>query len=182
MTTPRPEPKSEKNLDGYGAPPIPWSKIRDRLDHGITQAPNTGGPNRHTCWLTTLDPDGRAHVTGIGVLWLDDTFYFNSGLGTRKSKNLARDPRCTLAVATQDFDLIVEGAAALVTNPATVARVAEAFRVDWPAEVAEDGISLRADYSAPSAGPPPWSVYAITPQTVYALGTSEPGGAERWQF
>src|SRR5260370_11868298 len=31
------EPKSEHNLDCYGAPLIPWSKLRDRLDHGVTQ-------------------------------------------------------------------------------------------------------------------------------------------------
>ena len=48
------EPKSEQNLDGYGAPLIPWSKIRDRLDQGFTQEPEKGGPNRHTCWLTTV--------------------------------------------------------------------------------------------------------------------------------
>jgi hypothetical protein len=45
------EPTAERNLDGYGAPVIPWTKVRERLEAGVTQAPGTGGPNRHTCWL-----------------------------------------------------------------------------------------------------------------------------------
>ena len=27
-----------------------------RLDQGLSQAPDTGGPNRHTCWLATINP------------------------------------------------------------------------------------------------------------------------------
>ena len=34
---------------------------------GVTQAPDTGGPNRHTCWLATINADGSPHVTGIGA-------------------------------------------------------------------------------------------------------------------
>ena len=32
-------PKSAKNLDGYGAPEIPWGKVRSVLDAGFTQFP-----------------------------------------------------------------------------------------------------------------------------------------------
>src|SRR5260370_33490702 len=53
------EPKSEHNLDGYGAAIIPWSTISGRLDQGFTREPEKGGPNRHTCWLTTVRPGGR---------------------------------------------------------------------------------------------------------------------------
>ena len=92
------EQRNERNLDGYGAPPIPWSSVVERLDQGITQAPETGGPNRHTFWLATVNPDGRPHVVPLGVGWVDDHFYFTSGLGARKAKNLERDPRCAIIV------------------------------------------------------------------------------------
>jgi hypothetical protein len=119
----------------------------------------------------------------LGVLWVEDTFYFTAGAATRKAQNLARDPHCVITVATRDFDLVLEGAAVKVTDPATLARVAEAFRADgWPAAVNESETALTAAYSAPSAGPPPWEVYAFTPETVFALGTSEPHGATRWRF
>ncbi len=59
-----------KNLaDLYNAPLMDWGKIEARLNDGITQAPDTGGPNRHTCWLVTINPHGSAHVNGIGAMW-----------------------------------------------------------------------------------------------------------------
>ena len=91
--------------DLYDLPLLDWSQIQARLDDGIPQAPGSGGPSRHTCWLTTINPDGSAHVTGIGATWVDGTFWFETGERTRKGRNLARDPRCVLSVATHDFDL-----------------------------------------------------------------------------
>jgi hypothetical protein len=38
------------------------------------------------------------------------------------------------------------------------------------------------EFSAPSAGPPPWYVYEMTLENVYAVATKEPGGATRWSF
>jgi hypothetical protein len=175
------EPTAERNLDGYGAPPIPWSKVRDRIDAGINQVPGTGGPDRHTAWLATVRPDGGPHAMPLGLLWVDGGFYFNAGPSTRKARNLAHDPRCVLTIATQEFDLVVEGTAAKVTDPARVERIAAAFAAEgWPA-TARDGV-LYAEYSAPTAGPPPWDVYEVTPSTVFALGTEEPWGGMRWRF
>jgi nitroimidazol reductase NimA-like FMN-containing flavoprotein (pyridoxamine 5'-phosphate oxidase superfamily) len=175
------EPVAERNLDGYGAPPIPWARVRERLDAGLTQAPGSGGPARHTCWVATVRPDGRPHVVPVGVLWVDGRFYFNAGATTRKAKNLARNPHCVITVATNPFDLVVEGEAVKVTDEAKLQRIAEVYASQgWQATV-RDG-ALSAEYSAPSAGPPPWEVYEVTPATVFALGTAEPYGATRWRF
>ena len=38
------------------------------------------------------------------------------------------------------------------------------------------------EFSAPSAGPPPWYVYEFMPEDAYAVATEEPGGATRWTF
>jgi PPOX class probable F420-dependent enzyme len=169
--------------DLYDAPLLDWSRIETRLGAGIGQAPGAGGPDRHTCWLATVNPDGSPHVTGVGALWADGCFWFETGQGTRKGRNLARDPRGTLSVATREFDLVVEGEAALVTDPATVASLAARWAAGgWPARVDDTGQALTAEFSAPSAGPPPWHVYRLTPRTATALGTVAPGGATRWQF
>src|ERR1019366_6745898 len=86
------------NLDTiYGSPQLDWGSIEGRLDAGVSQAPDTGGPNRHTCWLATINRDGSPHLTGVGALWADGTFWFETGGDTRKGRNLARDPRCTLS-------------------------------------------------------------------------------------
>ena len=169
--------------DLYDLPLLDWSQIEAGLDKGITQVPDTGGPNRHTCWLTTINADGSPHVTGIGALWADGSFWFETGEGTRKGKNLARDPRCVLSVATHDFDLVVEGTASKISDPQIVAAMAARWAADgWPARVDDSGQALTADFSAPSAGPPPWSVYRIDVRTATALATVAPGGATRWRF
>jgi Pyridoxamine 5'-phosphate oxidase len=170
-----------KNLDGYGTPPIEWQRVRDILTSEITQAPDTGGPNRHTPWLTTINPDGSPHVTPVGFVQLAGVWYFTSGPGTRKSRNLAADPRCVVSVATHPFDLVIEGSAARVTDADELRCVAAEYnRVGWPAQV--EGDAFTAEYSAPSAGPPPWHVYSIAPATVYAFGTAEPYGATRFKL
>jgi PPOX class probable F420-dependent enzyme len=172
-----------RNLaDLYVLPAIDWAAITARLESGLTQVPGTGGPDRHTCWLATVNPDGTPHVTGVGALWAEGSFWFETGRQTRKGRNLARDPRCTLSVATVEFDLVVEGEASLVTDPATVANLAELWAVEWPCTVDESGVALTAEFSAPSAGPPPWHVYRIDARRATALATIEPGGATRWSF
>jgi PPOX class probable F420-dependent enzyme len=173
-----------RNLaDLYELPLLDWDLIVARLDDGVPQAPGDGGPDRHTCWLATIDPDGRPHVTGVGALWIDGAFWFETGRRTRKGRNLDRDPRCTLSLATHEFDLVVEGEAHVVTDPATVGELAAVWSAQgWPARVDDSGTALTAEYSAPSAGPPPWHVYRITAQRATALQTVEPGGATRWTF
>jgi len=173
-----------RNLaDLYELPLMDWARIESRLVEGVEQAPGGGGPNRHTCWLATIDADGRPHVTGVGAIWVDGSFWFETGERTRKGRNIARDPRCTLSVATEEFDLVVEGEAHQVTDPAVVADMAGRWAADgWPARVDESGTALTAEYSAPSAGPPPWHVYRLVPKAATALQTVAPGGATRWSF
>ena len=172
------------NLSGhYDLPAMSWDAVRARLEAGVDQAPASGGPNRHTCWLTTINDDGSPHVTGVGALWVDDAFWFETGRSTRKGRNLARDPRCVISVATDPFDLVVEGEAHPVTDSAIVARLAVEWAAGgWPCRVDDSGTALTADFSAPSAGRPPWSVYRITARRATSLLTVEPGGATTWQF
>jgi hypothetical protein len=162
----------QTNLDIYGAEPIPWSRALDQLQDDSA---------KKTTFLATVRPDSRPHVAGVGALWLDDRFYFTSGAGTRKSRGLAANPNCVVSVALPDLDLVVEGTATRVTDDATLQRLAGRFAAQgWPARV-DDG-ALTAPYSAPSAGPPPWYLYVVTPVTAFGVATAEPYGAMRWRF
>ena len=107
-------------------------------------------------------------------------FWFETGETTRKGRNLARDARCTLSVAADEFDLIVEGEAHQVTDPELVADLARRWAAEgWPARVDDSGHALTADYSAPSAGP---HVYRLMFRVATAVGTTEPFGATQWRF
>ena len=175
---------AENLAELYHLPLVDWSRIAARLELPVHQAPGTGGPNRHTCWLATIDADGSPHLTGVGALWVEGTFWFETGASTRKGRNLARDPRCTIGLAVDEFDLVVEGEAHQVTDAPTVAAMAARWVESdgWPARPDESGSALTAEYSAPTAGPPPWHVYRIEPRTATAITTVEPSGATRWRF
>ena len=82
-----------KNLaDLYGTPLLDWDRVHHPPCPGVEQAPGGGGPNRHTCWLATINADGSPHLTGVGALWIDGAFWFETGKTTRKGRNLAGTP------------------------------------------------------------------------------------------
>ena len=162
------------NLDIYGHAPIPWSRALDQLNAWES------GPGKST-FLSTTRPDGRPHVAGVGAFWLVERFYFTSGAKTLKSRNLAANPHCTIALTLPDMDLVVDGVAQRVTDEETLQRVARiANEGGWPATV-KDG-SLTAEFSAPSAGPPPWDLYEVEPKVAVGVAYKEPYGAMRWRF
>lgn len=165
-------PVETTNLDRYGSPPLPWSRPRDLL---------AGGQANVSFFLGTAGPDGRPHAAGVGALWLDGDVYVVSGPGTRKSRNLAANPACTISCPLEGIDLVMEGEATRVVDPATLERLAARYRAGgWPAEVAGD--AFTAPYSAPSAGPPPWHLYRVRIRTAVGVATAEPFGATRWRF
>jgi Pyridoxamine 5'-phosphate oxidase len=163
-----------KNLaELYGLDPIPWSRALEALE--------TGNQRNETSFLATTRPDGRPHLAGVGAVWDGGKVYFVSGAGTRKSRNVAENPICAISMSLPGIDLVIEGPAERVTDDATLNRLAKRYADGgWPARV-ENG-AFTYDYSAPSAGPPPWDLYAITPTTIFGVLAAEPGGATRWRF
>ena len=136
-----------------------------------------------TAHVATTRADGSPHVVPVWYLVDGDALVFTCARDSVKGRNLARDPRCSISVAGPDFDVVLEGTASKVTDPSIVAELARVAADDgWPARVDDSGAAITAEYSAPSAGPPPWHVYRFTPRRATALGTKEPGGATRWDF
>src|SRR4051794_23918316 len=164
-----------------GLPPVDWTAIVDKLSAG--SAPPPDALNARTTWLSTLNEDGSPHVTAVGAIWLDGTFWFQTGGATRKGRNVTRDPRCSVAVSVRDADVVLEGDARRVTDPDAVARVAQAWADSgWPAESAEDGSGITAPFNAPAQGAPPWNVYRIEPRSATVVLSTEPGGLTRFRF
>ena len=60
-----------------GLPPVDWAAVAEKLDAGPAPAPDA--PNSRTTWLSTINQDGSPHVTAVGALWLDGTFWFQTG-------------------------------------------------------------------------------------------------------
>ena len=167
-------PNETTNLDAYGFAELPWSRPRAILA--------AGSPGPDVTWfLGTTRSDGRPHAAGIGALWFDGDLYFTSGPGTRKARNLAEQPACTISAKLEGIDLVFEGEANRTVDKATLEQVVELFQKGgWPAEV--EGDAFTAPFSAPSAGPPPWHLYRFRFHTVFGVATAEPYGATRWRF
>ncbi len=176
MTIATISPRETKNLDIYGDPPLEWQRVIDALAKARDLPVSDAGSH---FWIATTRPDGRAHVMGAGIAWDGSHFYLVSGPGTQKSKNLARDPRCVITVAAPGIDIVAEGETTIVRDEAELQRIATLYS-DWGPQV-RDG-AFWHEFSAPSAGPPPWDVYKITPTTVYAVAAEEPNGATRWRL
>jgi nitroimidazol reductase NimA-like FMN-containing flavoprotein (pyridoxamine 5'-phosphate oxidase superfamily) len=142
---------------------VSWSLAEDRLSH----------PERpRTSWLATVRPDGAPHLMPLITAWLDGGLYILSGLRTRKGRNLLREPRCVIAVPSStlpSLDLIVEGRAERVSDAEHLRRVVEHFgsELEWPGlEIVGDQVNGP---NAPTAGPPPYAVFRVTPSRIFGL-------------
>ena len=156
---------------------LSWSRAVTQLER-LQPAGGSRGP---TCWLATSGHDGHPHVAGVVGHWDDETFFFVSGPGTRKSRNLAADSRCSVAISLGDLDLVLEGAAHRVSDVATLERIAAGFSErGWPLEVSGDLVT--APFQAPTAPPPPWHMYALKPERALGVATAGEPGATRWTF
>src|SRR5262245_17921694 len=108
------DPVEVTNLDIYGSAPLEWSRAKALLS-------DTKGPEV-THFLSTVEPDGRPHIAGVGALWFDGDLYVVSGERTRKSKNIAANPACAIAVRLPGMDVTLEGTAARVMDVQTLER------------------------------------------------------------
>ena len=167
-----PEPKAEVMVDypfKQTQPPIVsasalgWSEVVKLLT-------NPEG----TTWLSTVSGEGQVHTTPIGAFFVNETYYFTSGQGTRKRANLDQNPSCTICIHAGDYDIVAEGTAALTRDEAKVQQLAAFCRsAGWPVEAS--GSTFDAPYHAPTTGPGPYDVYEMTLRKVFALGITDEG-------
>ena len=85
-----------------------------------------------------------------------------------------------ITVAAPGTDVVAEGEAQDRPGRVPSCGRSPSCSEDWGPQV-RDG-AFWHEFSAPSAGPPPWDVYEITPRTVYGLSSGEPHGATRWRL
>jgi hypothetical protein len=161
-------PTAEEPIAGSG-PAMPWVLAQERLAESDTY------------WLSTVRPDGAPHSVPVLAVWANGTLHVCAGHSTRKARNLARDPRCAVGTSTAGMDLVVEGEAIGVGDETELRRVAEAYadKYEWPVTVREGAFHGEG---APTAGPPPYYVYAVRPSAVFGFATDGGQVSTRWRF
>ena len=100
-------------------------------------------------------------------IWLDNAYYFSTGSTTRKAKNLAANPNCTVCNENAEEAVIVEGQARQLVVPEIPAAAFSLYQKKY---------GWKLD---PDMGP----VFKVTPRVVFAMPEKLfPAGATRWMF
>jgi hypothetical protein len=115
---------------------LPWSWAVERLEKA------------HDYWVATTYPDGRPHVTPVWGMWLDDAVWFSCGPNSRKSRNLERDPRCTIATDIPSQPVVIEAVVTRRPERDDAARFAELSTIKYEVEYSVDFFHSNALYEA----------------------------------
>ena len=99
--TPAPSAELDATFSDERATPTPWTDASNAMEEAGVY------------WVVTVRTSGRPHVTPVAGAWIDDAFYFSTGSGEQKAKNLAANPRVAVVTGCNDFDegldVVIEG-------------------------------------------------------------------------
>ncbi|MGW1965418.1 pyridoxamine 5'-phosphate oxidase family protein [Streptomyces sp. NPDC001935] len=136
-------------------------------------------------WVSTVRPDGRLHVTPVIAAWHEGVLYFSTGPGEQKAKNLAHNRHCALTTGanslTEGLDVVIEGEASPVSDPAVVERVITAYETKYGAHITSPEGTFHGIGDAFRKGDA--VVYAVAPATGYGFGRDDGVYTHtRWAF
>jgi hypothetical protein len=156
-------PASADSLLGEVALPAEWSRAREYL-----------GEAPATYWLATAGRDGKPHVRPILAVWADGSLFFCASESTRKIKNLALDPHCSISVEWERLDLVIEGMVVKVRDESRPKRVADVYEATYGWRVTVRDGAFQDTEGAPTAGPPPYDVHELVPTMAFGFGSTRP--------
>jgi len=120
-----------------------------------------------TFWVATVHPSNRPHIMPVWGVWVDDAFYFSTGRKSRKGRNLAANPACTVTNDDGEEAVIVEGSAEEVKDAAALEGVAAAYKKKYKMDPR-------------GMGEP---IFVVCPRTVFGfIEESFPKSATRWRM
>jgi hypothetical protein len=139
---------------------LPWSWAVERLTAS------------HDYWLATVGAEGRPHVMPVWGVWLDGAVWFSSGLRSRKARNLATRPGCTLTTDDAQQPVVVEGAASRVVDGEQLRAFATASDAKYD-----------TDYGVEFYDPAVNGVWRVAPAWAFGLVQDDfSGSPTRWTF
>lgn len=136
-------------------------------------------------WVSTVRPDGRLHVTPVIAAWHDGVLYFSTGPQEQKARNLAHDGHCALTTGrnalTEGLDLVIEGRAERVVEPAVLDEVIAAYEAKYGSHITSPEGTFHGIGDAFRKGTA--VVFAVAPDTAYGFGRDDGVYTHtRWAF
>jgi hypothetical protein len=161
-------PKTTRpEMPGYGLPKtkkglLPWKWAEDRLKKS------------RQYWIATTRPDGRPHVMVIWALWLDGKLYFSTGKTSRKARNLAANPNCTMGTDNSAEAVILEGVIGNELDGETIREFLRLYEKKYKIDMssgADDYVNLKEP------------VFYLRPKVAFGLWEKKfATSATRWLF
>jgi nitroimidazol reductase NimA-like FMN-containing flavoprotein (pyridoxamine 5'-phosphate oxidase superfamily) len=151
---------SRPQFRGYGIPEsskglLTWRWAQQRLEKS------------HNYIISTVRPDGSPHTMVIWGLWMDGAFLFSTGQQSRKARNLATNPRCTLTTDNIAEAVIVEGEASLLSDSSMKRAFAQKYQRKYKWDM--------SDFKEP--------LYQVRPRVAFGLYEKKfQDSATRWTF
>src|SRR5713226_5902519 len=93
----------------------PWQWALERLEKS------------HNYWIATSRPEGRPHLMLVWGIWWEAAFWFSTGPRTRKAKNIAVHPECTVGTEDASEAVILEGSVEQISDRAVWKRLCEVY-------------------------------------------------------
>jgi len=168
MVSGMPEPHASRPyMPGYGvlgasegSGLLPWAWAEERL---------TASRNY---WAVTLWPDGRPHAMPVWGVWDSGAFWFSSSGRSRKARNVAADPRCTITTEDAGNPVVMEGTATVITDMGDIERFLSLSNAKY-----ETGYGL--DFLDPAVN----ATIRVRPSWVFGLASDDfTGSPTRWRF
>jgi nitroimidazol reductase NimA-like FMN-containing flavoprotein (pyridoxamine 5'-phosphate oxidase superfamily) len=163
-----PDPSAARPyMPGYGVRPageggglLPWAWAEERLIRS------------HDFWLASVSREGLPHLMPVWGIWHECQLWFSSSNGSRKARNLAAQPWCSVATDDPREPVVVQGRTRRVSDPAELA-----------AMLAAENAKYATSYGPDIVDPALNSVFALRPWLVFALDSSNfTGSPTRFTF
>jgi nitroimidazol reductase NimA-like FMN-containing flavoprotein (pyridoxamine 5'-phosphate oxidase superfamily) len=139
---------------------LPWTWAEERLIRS------------HDFWLATVSAAGLPHLMPVWGVWLAGELWFSSSNGSRKTRNLAAQARCSLATDNPLEPVVMQGRARRVTDRAELTEM-----------LAAENSKYETNYGLDMVDPVHNSVFALRPEHVFALDSSDfTGSPTRFTF
>lgn len=99
------------------------------------------------CWLATVRPDGRAHLSPIWFVWVGGAFWMCCNEASVKARNLRANPSASVSLESGTEPMVAEGRAVVHAHPYPVDVVA-AFRAKFDWDMSGDVVDPDGDFAA----------------------------------
>ena len=155
------------HMPGYGLSKarkglLPWNWAEDRLKQS------------RQFWIATTRPDRRPHVMVVWALWMNGALYFSTGKTSRKARNLAKNPNCTMCAENAAEAVILDGKVKSERDVEVIRAFIRLYEKKYKfklGEMGEDWLALKEP------------VFYLQPKVAFGLWEKKfPTSATRWIF